>query len=328
MTFGHTAKTRLVIRASSLTENNLLDGMRKMRFYASQDCSAKIDFTVSTETIGSIVTKAGAPVIAVTSTGTTSAVTNVAVMYGVPGSGTAATQLTSSASGTFNYTDNALTNGSQRYYYLDITEADGSRIVTAPVWYTRNDAAKGIAPESLTSFFTVNEKDRVILKWTTENEEAGQSFEIQRSSDEGRNYITLNTMEGKGISTNVHTYAHSDMQPVAGLAYYRLVQRNSNGTIRFTDVKVVNRSETLVSYYTVYPNPVQGLLNIRVAAASSDRMSAEVYDMSGRKMITQQYGILNGMQTVGLDMSRLNNGSYILKITLDGKTSSQLVHKF
>lgn len=328
MTFGHTAKTRLVIRASSLTENNLLDGMRKMRFYASQDCSAKIDFTVSTETIGSIVTKADAPVIAVTSTGTTSAVTNVAVMYGVPGSGTAATQLTSSASGTFNYTDNALANGSQRYYYLDITEADGSRIVTAPVWYTRNDAAKGIAPESLTSFFTVNEKDRVILKWTTENEEAGQSFEIQRSSDEGRNYITLGTMEGKGMSTNVHTYAHSDMQPVAGVAYYRLVQRNSNGVIRFTDVKVVNRSETLVSYYTVYPNPVQGLLNIRVAAASSDRMNAEVYDMSGRKMITQQYSILNGMQTVGLDMGRLNNGSYILKITLDGKTSSQLVHKF
>ncbi|MBL7747154.1 MAG: hypothetical protein JNM19_06985, partial [Chitinophagaceae bacterium] len=123
MTFGHTAKTRLVIRASTLTENNLLDGMKKMRFYASQDCSAKIDFTVNTtDVIGSIVTRAGAPVIGVTSTGTTSAISSVKIMYGVPGSGTAATQLTSNASGTFTYTDNGLANGSQRYYYLDITE--------------------------------------------------------------------------------------------------------------------------------------------------------------------------------------------------------------
>lgn len=328
MTFGHTAKTRLVIRAATLTENSLLDGMRKMRFYASQDCSAKIDFTASTETMGSIVTKAGAPVISVTSTGTTSAVTNVAIMYGVPGSGTAATQLTSSASGTFTYTDNALTNGSQRYYYLDITEADGSRIVTAPIWYTRNDAAKGTAPESLTSFYTVNEKDRVTLKWTTENEEAGQTFEIQRSADGGKHYTTLGYLDGRGAAPHTQTYAHSDLQPINGVAHYRLVQRNPGGSIRFTDVKVVDRSETPVSYYTIYPNPVQGILNIRVSSAGSNNMKAELFDMSGRKMITQTFAVQNGQQTAGLDMSRLHKGSYILKITLDGKTSSQLVHKF
>lgn len=328
MTFGHTAKTRLVIRAASLTENNLLDGMRKMRFYASQDCSAKIDFTVSTETMGSVVTKAGAPLISVTSTATTSAVSSVSVMFGVPGSGTAATLLTSSASGTFTYTDNALANGSQRYYYLEVTEADGSKIVTAPVWYTRNDAAKGIAPASLTSFFTINEKDRVILKWTTENEEPGQSFEIQRSADEGRNYVTLGTQDGRGAADNMQTYVHPDMQPFAGVAYYRLVQRNSSGAVRFTDIKVVDRSTTPESYYTVYPNPVQGILNIRVAAASTNRMVAEVVDMSGRRMMTQIYSVLNGKQTVAMDMSRLGNGSYILKITLDGKTSSQLIQKY
>ncbi|MCX6317539.1 MAG: Ig-like domain-containing protein [Bacteroidetes bacterium] len=328
MTFGHTAKTRLVVRAASLSENNLLDGMRKMRFYASQDCSAKIDFTISTETMGSVVTKAGAPLISVTSTGTTSAVSSVSVMFGVPGSGTAATLLTSSASGTFTYTDNALANGSQRYYYLDITEADGSRIVTAPIWYTRNDAAKGVAPESLTSFFAINEKDRVILKWTTENEEAGQTFEVQRSTDDGKNFSTLDMQNGRGASDNMQTYVYNDMQPFAGVAYYRLVQRNANGAVRFTDQKVIDRSETKASYYTLYPNPVQGILNIRVGSATGNRMMAEVFDMSGRRMITKTYDVIGGQQTVGLDMSPLHNGSYIIKITLDGKTRAQLVNKF
>lgn len=326
MTFGHTAKTRLVIQAPALSENNLLDGMRKMRFYASQDCNAKINFTINSEYIGSIVTKAGAPAITVSTVSTTSAISTVAIMFGVPGSGIAATQLTSSASGNFTYTDNALANGSQRYYYLDITEVDGSRIVTSPIWYTRNDGAlRGYS--SLTSFFTVNEPDRVILKWTTENEEYNQAFEILRSVDGGNSYTLLSNVNGKGFSSNVQTYAITDMQPYAGVAYYRLVQKNNNGDVRFTDVKVVNRSVTPVTYYTIYPNPVQGILNISVSAKAAEKALAEVLDMSGRKMITQSFNVMAGEQTLPLDMSRLGNGTYILKMTLGGKTKSQLVNK-
>ncbi len=328
MTFGHTAKTRLVIQAPSLSENDLLQGMRNMRFYASQDCNAKINFSINSEYIGSIVTKAGAPVITVSTLSTASAITSVAIMSGVPGSLTAATQLTSSASGNFTYTDNTLANGSQRYYYLDITEADGSRIVTSPIWYTRNDAALRNVPSSITSFFTVNETDRVILKWTTENEEPEQWFEVQRSTDAGRTYSHLGVVNGKGITGDVNTYALNDVSPFNGVAYYRLVQRNRTGEIRFTDVKVVSRSAVPVSYYTIYPNPVQGILNIKVSAANSERTRAEVYDMNGRQLISRAFNIIAGEQTVGMDMSQLGTGTYVLKITLDGKTTAQLINKF
>jgi hypothetical protein len=324
-TFGHTAKSRLVVLAPSLTENNLLGAMRQMRFYASEDCGAKITYSINTQPIGSILTQAGAPVIDVSSI-TTSAVSSVVIMFGVPGSGTAATQLTSSTSGTFTYTDNALINGSQRYYFLDITEANGSRIITAPIWYTRNDAARGIT--SLTSFFTVNEPDRVILKWTTQNEEFDQRFELQRSTDAGRNYIPLGQINGRGFPMNVQTYSLTDMQPYAGVAYYRLVQRNANGSIRFTDVKVVNRSVAPVTYYTVYPNPVHGILNINISASTAERTTTEVFDMNGRRILAQEFTVISGEQTLPLDMSRLGNGSYILKLTLGGKSTSQLVNKF
>lgn len=330
LTFGHTAKTRLVILAASLTENNLLDGMRKMRFYASEDCGARITYTVNTQPIGSILTQAGAPVISMSST-TTSAVSSVSIMFGVPGSGTAATALTTfTSTGSFTYTDNALTNGNQRYYYLDITEADGSRIITAPVWYTRNDAARmGISEPWVTSFFTISEKDRVTLKWTTQNEEMDQLFEVQRSIDGGNTYTSLGTLEGRGNTGNTQTYALPDMMPYAGVAYYRLVQRNrNNGEVRFTDVKVVNRSADPASYYTVYPNPVHGLLSIRVATPVSDKTTAELYDMNGRKIMSRSYALQSGEQTVTLDMGNLGNGTYILKMNLNGRTISQLVNKF
>ncbi len=327
MTFGHTAKSRLVVMAASLSESTLLDGMKKMRFYASQDCSAKLSFTVNTEAIGSILTRAGAPVIELSTTAATSAISSVAIMSGVPGSGTAATQLTSFSSGSFSYTDNSLTNGGQRYYYLDITEADGSRIVTSPIWYTRNDAAR-ITAAPVTSFFTVNENERVILKWTTEHEELNQSFEILRSIDGGNSFQSLSNVTGKGFSLNTQTYAVNDAQPFAGMATYRLVQRNQNGQIRFTDMKVVDRSAAPVTYFTAYPNPVSDQLQVRLSAMRSGKATAEVYDMNGRRMLSQSFNAFTGIQTISMNLGKLGNGTYLLKVTVDGKTGTQLINKF
>ncbi len=326
LTFGRTTRSRLVVMAPSLTENSLLDGMRKMRFYASQDCSAKITFTVNSESIGSIVTKVGAPAISLGSI-TTNPVTNVNVMYGVPGSGTAATILTSSTSGSFSFTDNGLANLSQRYYYLDITESDGARIVTAPIWYTRNDAAP-FSNTTITSFFTINEANRVVLKWTTENEILNQVFDIERSDNYGRTYTKIGTLAGKGIADAVSNYGIVDQQPLTGVAYYRLVQKNTKGDISFTDIKTVDRSTIPVSYFTIFPNPVHGILNVKIKATAAERTAVEIFDMAGRNMVTQPVALVAGEQNVPVDMGRLQKGSYILKLSLGGKTTTQMVNKF
>ncbi len=325
MTFGKTTKSRLVVLAASLSENNLLDGMKRMRFYASQDCAAKINYSINNQPIGSIVTQAGVPVISVTSN-TSSAVTSVIVMAGVPGSGTVATQITSSSNGTFVFTDNTLNNLAQRYYYLDITEADGSRIITSPIRYTRNDLS--IRNATLTSFFTVNEEDRVILKWTTENETNGQSFEIERSVDEGRTFSSIGSIAGKGINATVLTYGLTDLKPIDGIAYYRLVQKNKNSGINFTDIKVVNRKSIPTSYFTIYPNPVHGLLNVKLTSTSIENTTIEIYDMAGRMMLTNKLVLTPGDQNIQIDMSNLQKGTYVLKLKMGNKTTSQMVNKF
>jgi hypothetical protein len=138
VTHGHTALSRTVVLATSLTENEILSSMRKMQFYASQDCSGYVNFKINNNTLGSIVSNAGAPNITVTAS-TSNPVTSLKIYSGVSGSGVNATILTSTTSGTINYTHTSLTNGSSRYYYIDITESDGKRIVTSPIWYTRND---------------------------------------------------------------------------------------------------------------------------------------------------------------------------------------------
>ncbi len=320
MTFGHTAKTRLVVLAPSLSENSLLDGMRRMRFYASQDCGARISYTVNDQPLGSILTQAGAPVISVSSI-TTNAVTSVKIMAGIPGSGTVATQLSSSATGNFTYTDNTLTDLSQRYYYLDITESDGTRIITAPIWFSRNDTPP---LTSLTSFFPISQATDVILKWTTEDEMANQYYDVERSVNGGRTYNIIGTVAGTGSTS----YAVKDISPFEGIAYYRLVQRGKDGHVSFTDIKVVDRGKQAASYYTIYPNPVHGILNVKVFSTVAETTIVTIYDMAGRLITNKQVALSAGAQSIPVDMSGLQNGTYMLSIRLAGKISTQMLNKF
>jgi len=139
LTFGRHTKARLVVLAPALTENDLLDAIKKMRFYASQDSAAKIVFTINKQPVGSVFKTAGSPLLEVNSI-TTSPVSSIKILYGTPGSGTNPVELTTATSASLTYTDNALANMATGYYYADITEADGSRIITSPIWYTRDDA--------------------------------------------------------------------------------------------------------------------------------------------------------------------------------------------
>lgn len=138
VTHGHTALSRTVVLAAALTENDILGAMRQMHFYATEDCSAYVNYKINDAILGSTVTNNGPPTISVSTT-TSNPVTSLKIYSGVPGSGTNAAILTSTTTGSINYTHTALANGATQYYYIDITESDGKRTITAPIWYTRND---------------------------------------------------------------------------------------------------------------------------------------------------------------------------------------------
>ena len=137
--FGRSNSNRLVVLSPSLTKANLLAALRNRRFYATQDIDTRVFFTINNQPMGSIISGNSAPIIYVNTYDSTSPsfVPTIKLMYGTPGSGVNAVQLTSTSSYTLSYTDNNLVNNGTYYYYLDIT-INGKRTITAPIWYTKN----------------------------------------------------------------------------------------------------------------------------------------------------------------------------------------------
>ncbi|TGE22697.1 T9SS type A sorting domain-containing protein [Hymenobacter metallicola] len=139
-TFNRTTQGRLVIVAPSLTKEALLTALRQRSFYASDDWNAEVTYTVGGQPMGSIFTAPVAPAIALSVNDVDGeAIRSITLMKGTPGSGQVAQALTSVAGTTaLTFSDAALATGSTAYYYAIILEQDGDRIVTSPIWYTRN----------------------------------------------------------------------------------------------------------------------------------------------------------------------------------------------
>ncbi len=138
--FGRQSAARLVVLAPILNRTEIYNAFRQRRFYASDDWNVEVNFTIQNQPMGSVITNAGNPTLSVSINDPNGEnVTSITVFSGVAGSGNTPTQLTASSNtSTLNYTHTASSNVNY-YYYLYIVQADGDKIWTAPIWYTRND---------------------------------------------------------------------------------------------------------------------------------------------------------------------------------------------
>lgn len=146
--FGRQTAGRLVVLAHNLTQNDIMDAFKSMRFYSSDDWNTNVDFTISGFQMGSIIPGyGGQPQINISVNDPDGEIPNkIEVFSGTPGSGSVAAVVnTATNTNTLFYTD-VLPNLNCRYYYVKITQQDGDIIWTSPIWYNRNDVT-GVQPQ-------------------------------------------------------------------------------------------------------------------------------------------------------------------------------------
>lgn len=165
-------------------------------------------------------------------------------------------------------------------------------------------------PVELSDFHVeVNNKD-VLLTWQTLTENNNEGFEIQRSNN-GLNWETIGWQAGRGDATTARKYTFTDNRPIIGKSYYRLAQSDFDGKIEYSEIVIVSFYHDTVS---VYPNPVSDVLRITVA----DDMPIEsivVYNTSGSEVMRET------SVTSDLNIARLDRGTYVIAIQVDGETT-------
>jgi hypothetical protein len=139
--FGRQTKGRLAVLSPLLSRPEIVEGIRRRRIYASDDWNAKVDFKIGGQAMGSIFENVSNPTLSVQITDPDNeTASSIAVYAGIPGSGANPTVLTTvNNTNTLNFT-HSIADGQEYYYYLYISQTDGDKIWTAPIWYKKNNA--------------------------------------------------------------------------------------------------------------------------------------------------------------------------------------------
>jgi hypothetical protein len=139
--FGRSNGGRLVILAASLTRANLMTAMQQMRFYGSDDPNAKVDFKLNGNVMGSILSGTNFPVInLIHDDPDGEQADSIKIWRGVGNNSFfnwATVVYTTLQNNTATFIDNNILPGVEYHYFVEIKQADGQRIVTSPVWYTK-----------------------------------------------------------------------------------------------------------------------------------------------------------------------------------------------
>lgn len=143
------------------------------------------------------------------------------------------------------------------------------------------------------------------LTWRTGSEQQNDGFQIERSTD-GSFFTSIGYVEGKGNSSDGHTYYFDDNSPGTQLVvYYRLKQFDLDGSFTYLPTIQLTRSE-LPSSVRFYPNPVHETAFIQTARAGH----LLIRNLQGQVLLEQP--ISAGENRI--DLSDLQMGIYLLTL--------------
>lgn len=171
-------------------------------------------------------------------------------------------------------------------------------------------------PVELTQFHATPVKSIVKLDWVTATEINNDFFTVERSIN-GLDWEEVLERKGQGNSQTTSIYTDYDEAPHAGLSYYRLKQTDLNGKFDYSDVRKVMFD---ANELRVYPNPAKEQIFVEGNWNSLDEL--EVYDMSGRRLMSQINISVLSTSRVSMDISKLSRGVYTIKY---GQTSERFI---
>jgi|GEM_PF-7039513 len=174
---------------------------------------------------------------------------------------------------------------------------------------------------NLTSFSSNTSSNDVTLNWTANSTNPANSFILERSTN-AMNFSAINTQTAKGSGT--YNYNYTDAISVANSkVFYRLQMKDVSGKITYSNILAVNTGKKKSGLIeSLYPSPARKSTTVALKATANGIASIEIFDAVGSKVKTQTYSIVQGLNSILIDVSMLKAGTYILKASTKELTQS------
>jgi hypothetical protein len=155
-----------------------------------------------------------------------------------------------------------------------------------------------------------------VLNWKTSEEINVDYYAVEHSTD-GLNFNVIGIQHAYN-SMGINDYNYTQQSLSAGTHYYRIRRVDRDGVYKYSDVKAIKISG--VSAIQIRPNPVVGsTLTLAVSIQQSAPTSIQVVTMDGKVVMRNNTKLVQGLNTINLNVSDIPTGIYLVQIQLSGE---------
>lgn len=174
--------------------------------------------------------------------------------------------------------------------------------------------------------FSANCVDRnIVVSWSTATEKDNDYFTVEKSGD-GSTFHAIATIQGAGTSLMAHSYHYTDHDASSqALAYYRLKQTDTHGGSKIFKVITASPCSDKDNVVTVN-NTQDGSVSVTFMLQADDEYTASLYDLTGRLVKAEQFGVTKEYANKALDTKGLPEAYYMLVLQGTQVQKSQKVY--
>jgi parallel beta-helix repeat protein len=160
--------------------------------------------------------------------------------------------------------------------------------------------------------------NNIKLNWRSSNNSAVSGYEVQRSEDQKSfNTIGQVTTSNLRIDPNAKEVAadYNDKEPLKQHNYYRIKRNGADGKSAYSNV--IHLASDPKIEWKLYPNPATKSIRIQLNDLKFRTGKLSIFNVSGVEVYSEMLSQKTSFQEI--DISKLPEGTYVLRITYDQK---------
>lgn len=223
------------------------------------------------------------------------------------------------------YRDLLVDANNSRIYFISIDQASGiyckinsiplsggsitARLTLSDVVYSMALSADlSVLPVRYLSVEASKHNQQVLLQWKVGSEINVLRYAVQRSAD-GQQFTSI----GEVVATGRSQYTFTDVQPLKGNAYYRIVNTDKDGRLQYSNVVLLSVTPTAAVQW--YPTLIQqNTVTLQTSNMAAGKYSYTLLNMQGQILQQQSLQLMsNAVQQIQLPAA-LPAGTYQIRL--------------